>query len=772
MRRLISRRADIVVLAVAVLGLTAGAVSAVVGADDVANAIWTATTAFGVALSLWSVVGAARERRLGVDLIALLALLGTLVVGEHFAGAVITVMLATGRTLEAWAAGRAERELHALLGRAPKIAHRYVGAALSDAPLEEVAVGDLLLVQPGEVLPVDGTVHAGPAIIDDSAITGEPLPVERSTGEAVRGGAVNAGGPFDLLASTRAEDSTYAGIVRLVEEATAAGSPFVRLADRYALVFLVVSVGVAAAAWAVSGELARAVAVLVVATPCPLILAAPIAIVAGLSRTARRGVVVKGGGPLERLADAEILLFDKTGTLTIGRPALVEIVAAEDRKPPDVLQLAASLDQVSPHVLAAAIVRAGRERGLVLELPSHTEEVTGAGIRGTVGGHEVALGKASWAGVRGDEPWVVTARQRGELDGAVCVFVGVDGLPAGAFVLADPIRPDAARTIRSLRRAGIRRVVMVTGDRADVAATVGAMIGVDEVVAEQSPADKVEVVRRENAKGVTIMVGDGINDAPALALAAVGVAIGARGATVSSETADVVLTVDRLDRLGEAHVIARRSRRIALQSVVAGMTLSLVAMAVAAAGYLPAAWGALLQEVIDVAVILNALRAVGPGPGETRLGETANQLALRFSAEHRALRPDIDLLRVAADRLGAEPTADALDLVRRAHRLLVTEIEPHEWAEDRQLYPLIAHALGGTDPTGTMSRTHAEISRLTARTGAIIDRVGDDAPSSDDVLELRRLLYGLHAILELHFAQEDESYLSLAEDAPTRPTRP
>ena len=406
----------------------------------------------------------------------------------------------------------------------------------------------------------------------------------------------------------------------------------------------------------------------------------------------------------------------------------------------------------------------------MLELPSRTDEVAGSGIRGTVGSHDVALGKASWVGVGGQEAWAVTARQRSELDGAVCVFVGVDGVPAGALVLSDPIRPDAARTIRSLRRAGIRRVVMVTGDRADVAAAVGVMIGVDDVVAEQSPGDKVAVVRRESAQGVTIMVGDGVNDAPALALAGVGVAIGAGGATVASEAADVVLTVDRLDRLGEAHVIARRSRSIATQSVVAGMAMSLVAMLVAAAGYLPAAWGALLQEVIDVAVILNALRSLGPGRGEVRLGDTGNELALRFSAEHLELRPDIDQLRVAADRLGVAPGAEALEDVRRAHRLLVTEIEPHEQAEDRQLYPLIANALGGTDPTGTMSRTHAEISRLTARTGIILDRIGDGTPGPNEVLELRRLLYGLHAILELHFAQEEESYLSLAHQAPARPT--
>lgn len=764
MRRLVGMHFNLVVLAVTLIGLGTGVAPTLSGDHEAAWIFWTATTVLGVALSTWWVMEAALARRLGADVVALLALVGTLVVHEHFAGCVITVMLATGRSLEAWAGARAEREMHALLQHAPRVAHRYANGALTKPPLDEVEVGDRLLVRPGEVVPVDGTVYAGSAVVDESTLTGESAPVERAVGEEVRGGALNAGGPFDVVATTRAEDSTYSGIVRLVESATASTSPFVRLADRFALAFLLMSAAVGGLAWVIAADLNRAVAVLVVATPCPLILAAPVAVVAGMSRATRRGVVVKGGAALERLADGEILLFDKTGTLTTGRPMLAEVVCADGRDASEVLRMAASLDQVSPHVLASAIVRAAHERGLDVVLPRSTEEVAGSGVRGEVGEHEVALGKAAWVGVEGAEPWVVAARRRKEMDSAMTVFVGIDGIPAGALVLTDPIRPDAARTIRSLRRAGIRRVVMVTGDHSGVASAVGAMIGVDDVAAEQSPADKVALVRSESAAGSTIMVGDGVNDAPALALAGVGVALGVRGATASSEVADVVLTVDRLDRLGEARLIARRSRRIAAESVTAGMALSIVAMGVAAAGYLPAAWGALLQEVIDVSVIANALRALGPGRGEIRLAGSANEFALRFSAEHRDLHPNLDLLRVAADGLGSEPGGRAMETVRSAHRMLVGEIEPHEEAEDRQLYPLIANVLGGTDPTATMSRTHAEVSRLSASLGALLERIGDKQPRADDVLELRRLLYGLHAILVLHFAQEEESYLSLAED--------
>lgn len=745
--------------------LAVGGILHVAGAVDGAHVVWAGGGVVGAGYSLWTMVASLRRGRLGVDIIALLALAGALAVGEYLAAAVIAVMVASGRALEAWAAGRANRDLRALLQRAPRSARRYEGNTLQAVPVETLNRGDTVLVGPGEVVPTDGTVIEA-AVLDESALTGESLPVERRAGDPVRSGVVNAGSPFDLRVTARAAESAYAGIVRLVREAESSQAPFVRLADRYALWFLGLTVATAGVAWAVGGA-ARAVAVLVVATPCPLILAAPVALVAGLSQAARRGIVIKGGAVLERLAKCTTLLIDKTGTLTSGRPTLADLVPAGTLPTQEVLALAGSLDQVSPHVLAHAVVDAAAIRQCQLVLPEDVVEVPGQGIRGRVGGRPVALGKAAWVGVTGAPAWAKAARRRAQLDGSLTVFVAVDGVPAGVLVLDDPIRPDATKTIRSLRRRGIRRIVMVTGDRAEVADTVGGVIGVDDVLAERSPAEKLDAVTAERRRAPTIMVGDGINDAPALALADVGVAMGARGATASSEAADVVVTADRLDRVGEARALAHRCRRIALQSVIAGMAMSLAAMAVAAVGLLPAVWGALLQEGIDVIVILNALRALRPPRPTLQLDEQEAALTRRFQGEHLTIRADLDRLRAAADDLGRLEPAQAMAEVRQVHQLLVEEVQPHEQSEQEVLYPALDRLLGGEDPTGPMSRAHVEITHQIRLLGQLLDDIGPDSPDSEDITELRRLLYGLHAVLRLHTAQEEESYFSLADDTTT-----
>ena len=559
------------------------------GRDDLAAITWVVPSGIVGARLAWSILRDLLAREAGVDVIAVLAIGGALAMEEAFAAAVIALMLATGEALERYAEGRAHRELTALLGRAPRDVHRYEDGELVTRPIDAVVIGDRLLVKPGEVVPVDGLLDGAAAVLDEAALTGEARPVTRVDGDQVSSGTLNAGAPFDLRAIATAEQSTYAGIVRLVRQAEGSKAPFVRLADRYALLFVPLTLAIAGLAWLVSGDPGRALAVVVVATPCPLLLAAPIAIVAGISRAARRGIIVKGGGPLETIARARVLLFDKTGTLTAGRPRLAGVEGA-------------------------------RERGLTLSFPTDVVETPGSGVSGRVDGRDVQVGSADFAGHVGAgggslPAWARELRRRGALEGSTHVFVRADDRLAGALVLDDPIRPETPRAIRSLRRAGITRIVMVTGDHTSVAEIVGAAIGVDGVLAERTPADKVDAVRQEMADslGPVVMVGDGINDAPALAIADVGVAMGARGATASSEAADLVITVDRLDRLAEAIRLAKRSRQIAVQSVIAGMGMSLVAMGFAAFGALPVVAGALIQEAIDVAVILNALRALRGG---------------------------------------------------------------------------------------------------------------------------------------------------------------
>ncbi|HYO00471.1 MAG TPA: heavy metal translocating P-type ATPase [Mycobacterium sp.] len=751
----------LLVVTVAALGL--GGIAWLIGWRAVADGCWVAGTLTAVVPALVWVVVALRKGRAGVDLLAVLSLVGTLWVGEYVAGALIAVMLSTGRALDAAAQRRASHDLRALLEHAPRFARRRVGDAVSVIPLGEVAVGDLLVVGPGEVVPVDGRIEGAVAILDESILTGEPLQVERAVGEPVRSGVVNAATAFEIRATATAEHSTYAGIVRLAQQAGAESAPIVRLADRYAAWFLPLALVVAGVAWLASGSAVRAVAVLVVATPCPLLLAAPVAIVSGLSRASRLGVVIRSGGALENLGHATTLVMDKTGTLTAGRPVVVDVLAAPGRDSTEILRLAASVDQMSPHVLAEAIVTEALARNLSLSLPVDMVEQPGRGVTATVDGARVAVGKLN--GAASDAGWARAAVNRASLDTAAIAWVNVDDAAIGAVLLRDPLRRTAPRTVRRLRAAGLNRLVMLTGDRAAPAREVATVLGLDEVYSDQSPADKVAAVRAERERAVTVMVGDGVNDAPALAAATVGVAMGARGATASSEAADIVLTTDRLDRLADAMDVARWSRRIAVQSAVVGMVLSLLAMGVAALGWLPPAAGALLQEGIDVAVILNALRALRGNPAAgVELPQETEEMLRRFSGEHDELRDALTLLRDAADQLATGPGKPAMDALDRAQSFLTERLLPHENAEQTELYPALATPLGSVEVTATMSRTHAEIQRLTDRIGnhlALAQSAGDIQP--DQIDDLRACLYGLYALLRLHFLQEEENYFTLAD---------
>ncbi len=748
--------------------LAAGGIAWLAGWHTVADGFWIAGTFVAVIPALAWMLVALRRGRAGVDLIAVLSLVGTLLVGEYLAGALIAVMLAGGRALEAAAERRASHDLRALLERAPRSARRRVGTEVSVIPVAEVSVDDLIVVGPGEVVPVDGRIADSVAVLDESALTGEPLQVERQAGEPVRSGVLNAGAAFELCATATAQDSTYAGIVRLAQQAGAESAPIIRLADRYAAWFVPLALVIAAGAWLASGSAVRAVAVLVVATPCPLLLAAPVAIVSGLSRASRQGVVIRSGGALENLGHATTLVMDKTGTLTKGRPVVIEILTAPGRNGTDVLRLAASVDQMSPHVLAEAIVTEALTQGLRLSLPADVSEEAGRGVIATIDDHIVEVGKLPPDAV--DAEWTRAALNRATLDSAAIAWVCVDGDAVGAVLLRDPLRRHAPRTIRRLRAAGLNRLVMLTGDRAEPAREVATVLGLDDVYAQQSPADKVAAVRAERDRAGTVMVGDGINDAPALAAATVGVAMGARGATASSEAADIVLTTDRLDRLADAMEIARWSRHIAVQSAVVGMALSLLAMVIAALGWLPPAAGALLQEGIDVAVILNSLRALRGNPAvEVELAAGTEELLRRFAAEHDELRDTIGLLRDAADRLAAGADAAALTSLTQAHAFLTERLLPHERAEETQLYPALAGPLGSGEATATMSRTHAEIQRLADRIGthvALAKAANEIQP--DQVDDLLACLYGLYALLRLHFLQEEENYFTLTDGEPEK----
>ena len=551
----------------------------------------------------------------GIDVLAVTAIIATVLVGEYWASIIIVLMFTGGEALEDYAESRAKRELTSLLNNSPQIAHREVysnagaekGAlfATEDCPVGELQVGDVVVVKPGELIPVDGTLLTAEATLDESSLTGESIPVERTKGDGVISGSVNGSAVFRMEVTARAEDSQYQRIVELVKEASESKAPFVRMADRYAVPFTIVAYVLAITAWIISGNPSHFAEVLVVATPCPLIIAAPVAFIAGMSRAARHGIIVKNGGTLEKLARIKTVAFDKTGTLTHGQPVLSSVITAPGIEEDELVRLAAIAEQYSSHTLAHSIVLGAQQRGLTVSPCNDVTETTAAGLTASIEGKKVVVGKYSF--IAEQDPSAV----RVEINaGELAVYVSIDGKFAGALLLRDELRPDAPDTLQWLAALGIRHTLMLTGDGKVTAEHVARELGVTNVQAECLPLDKVHAVEAVTDRPV-MMVGDGVNDAPVLAAADVGVAMGARGSTAASESADVVIMKDDLHRIARAIEIGQQTIRIATQSIWIGISLSLILMVLATFGLIPAVVGAGFQEVIDVVAIVNALRALG-----------------------------------------------------------------------------------------------------------------------------------------------------------------
>ncbi|TYL54361.1 heavy metal translocating P-type ATPase [Agromyces mariniharenae] len=599
----IARRYWVVTLTLAI-GLL-GVVLALAGAGAVVPWIFSG---YALAIAAWQAVGMVRDilrGHWGLDILAVTAIVATVLVGEYVAALLVVLMLTGGEALEDYANRRAKRELDALLTRAPQLAHRIEGDEIVEVRADEVHPGDVLLVRPSEIVPVDAALRSAEAAFDESSITGESVPVEKVAGDAVLSGSVNGQAAVEVVATATAADSQYQQIVALVTEAAASKAPVVRLADRYAVPFTVFSLALAGVAWWVSGDPVRFAEVLVLATPCPLLIAAPVAFIGGMSRAARNGVIVKGGGVLEQLSAARTAVFDKTGTLTYGAPTLVAIRPENGFGEDELLTAVASAEQYSSHVLATSMIAAAHDRGLHLDEAEWAREAATNGVQAQVGGREVVVGKFRFVAEHAPD-----AARTPIAPGELAVYVAIDGRFAGALLASDRLRDNARATLERLDELGVHQTMMLTGDAQATADHIAAELGITRVRADCLPVDKVEEVAAIAERPV-IMVGDGVNDAPVLAAADVGIAMGAKGATAASESASAVILVDDISRTAKAVEIGKDTVRIALQSIWLGIIVSVGLMIVAAFGVIPATVGALLQEVVDLATILAALRAIG-----------------------------------------------------------------------------------------------------------------------------------------------------------------
>ena len=590
------------------LTIAIGVIGIILAVSGAGAAVQWVFSIYALAIAAWQAVRMVRDilrGHWGLDILAVTAIVATVLVGEYIAALLVVLMLTGGEALEDYASRRAKRELDALLTRAPQLAHRMQGDRIVDIRADEVRPGDVLLVRPSEIVPVDATLSSVEGSMDESSITGESVPAEKQAGDQVLSGSVNGQLAVEIIASATAADSQYQQIVALVAEAADSKAPVVRLADRYAVPFTVFSLALAGVAWWLSGDSARFAEVLVLATPCPLLIAAPVAFIGGMSRAARNGVIVKGGGVLEQLASAKTAVFDKTGTLTYGAPMLVAIRPENGFGADELLGVVASAEQYSSHVLATSMIEAARDRGIRLVEADRASEQATNGVQATIEGRDVVVGKFAFVAEHAPDATRTTIAP-----GELAVYVAIDGSFAGALLASDRVRDNAKATLDRLGELGVRETMMLTGDAQATADHIAAEIGITSVRAECLPGDKVHEVAAV-ARRPVIMVGDGVNDAPVLAAADVGIAMGAKGATAASESADAVILVDDISRTAKAVEIGRDTVRIALQSIWLGIIVSVGLMIIAAFGMIPATAGAVLQEVVDLATILAALRAIG-----------------------------------------------------------------------------------------------------------------------------------------------------------------
>lgn len=630
-------RARLIPLIGTLVFLAAGAIAAALGERSAARIVWMAgVILMGLPLVVRTIRLAFRGR-LATDVVASLSIIGAVLLDQPLAGLVIVLMQTGGEALEKYAEGRASAAVRALESAAPRIAHRIRESDVEDIPATLVAVDDILLIRPGDVIPCDGVVIDGESELDTSSLTGESRPVLASGGTQVMSGAINGAGSFTMRSTAPADQSQYAKIVELVRNAQASKAPLQRLADQYAVWFTPLTVGLCAVAVAITHDWLRALAILVVATPCPLILATPVAIVGGINRAARRFIIVRNGGALESMSRVNVAVFDKTGTLTIGKPHLdrVRIVPGFDRT--TVLRYAGSIEEHSSHLLARVLVDTVKAQGIELPRSTAHHESAGQGVSGSVEGHDVRVGARAYVLPHVANGWQAAERLE-ESPAMLRAYASIDGRLAAVFEYADEVRADLPDLLRALEREGISRFVLLSGDHAPIAREVADRVGIEETHGDLMPDDKSHFIERLRAEGhVVMMVGDGINDAPALSTADVGVALAAHGGGIAAEAADVIILVDSINRVEEAKGIADRTMRIARQSIRVGLGLSGIGMIVAAFGFLPPIAGALVQEIIDVAVILNALRTSSEGRARGPHGRGRLPRPARGESERKAI---------------------------------------------------------------------------------------------------------------------------------------